>query len=211
MKLQDYIQAFIKDWWILAAAVLIGVGGTFFYSYTRPAQYESVASFVASSRLRTTDPGDLINSIDTLTARSGVVTTYCEVLRSQAIIDQATASIGVSPESVLNTYDVSCVVLPDSSVLQLSVRGPSDELVTDLANAIGNVGVQYVSNLQEVYELRRLDTATLPENPVLPNHLIDITLGLILSITAGIALIILRMTLNEVDNTVARSDAPAAS
>jgi len=192
MRFQDYARAFIQGWWIVVAVLFVGIGITFFYSYSRPEVYEAIAKYVASSSVQTTDPGDVINSLDTLAARSTVVTTYCEILRSKAMLDTGAASLGLSPLAIAEDYVVNCVVLPDSSVMLLSVQGPSPTLTSALANAIGAAGEAYVRSLQEVYTLKQLDAAAANPEPIRPNHLIDVTLGTILSLAGGAALVVLR-------------------
>jgi uncharacterized protein involved in exopolysaccharide biosynthesis len=194
MRIQQYVRAFIEGWWIIVATLCIGVGIAVLYSYSQPSVYQATATFVTSSRLRTTDPGDLVDSLDTLAARTGVVSTYCAILESKSIVQEATLSLGLPVEATA-PYDVNCVVLPDSSVLRLEIRGASPYLAADLANAIGAVGVQYVRDLQEVYELRRLDLAVTNTGPISPNHFVDVAMGAIVSLMGGIALVLLRQGL----------------
>jgi capsular polysaccharide biosynthesis protein len=65
-------------------------------------------------------------------------------------------------------------------------------LTADLANAIGTAGVEYVSGIQAIYELRYLDPAQVEPEPVSPNHLINIALSIIIGFSGGMAFLILR-------------------
>jgi capsular polysaccharide biosynthesis protein len=66
-----------------------------------------------------------------------------------------------------------------------------------LANGIGTVGLEYVSNLQEIYELRRLDPAVLNLVPVSPNHIINIVFSAIVGLIGGVVFVVLRELLNQ--------------
>lgn len=191
MKIQEYIDAFLRGWWIIAAVVCIGVGAAFLYSYSQPSFYTAKATYFAASRLRTDDPGDLVNSLDTLAARAGVVNTYCHILQSRFMLEKAAATLGVSPADIVE-YQTSCMVSPESSMMELEVIGRSPELSADLANALGTVGIEYIAQLQEVYELRRLDPATPPESPSSPNHFIDMAMGAFVSFVGGALIVLLR-------------------
>jgi capsular polysaccharide biosynthesis protein len=110
------------------------------------------------------------------------------------VIESAAASLGLSPDN-LAEYDINAVVLPDSNVLLLQVQGPSAHLAADLANTIGTAGLEYIGNLQGVYELRRLDVALVEPKPVSPNHVTNITLSVALGLLGGVTFVILRQVL----------------
>ena len=135
-----YIRALLHGWWILLAALCLSTGAGLAYSYSQQPVYKAETTFIANPSLNAGSTGELLDRIDTLARRTGLVTNYCEILRSALIIDQAVAILNV-PASAINPYDVSCVVLPDASILQLKVKGPSPLLAADLANAIGAAGL----------------------------------------------------------------------
>lgn len=191
MDVQQYLQALRSGWWILLALLLMSVGVGTAYSYSQTPIYEATTSFVANPTFGISDTGDVIRSIDTLAGRSGVVATYCQVLQSEAIFQQASVSLGINPADI-GGYRATCVVLPDSSVLQLDVQGPSSQLTADLANAIGDAGLGYVAGLQEVYELRLLDKATPSTQSISPNHVIDILVSAILGLMGGLIIVFVR-------------------
>ncbi|MEM7115600.1 MAG: Wzz/FepE/Etk N-terminal domain-containing protein [Chloroflexota bacterium] len=196
MDVQQYLQALRSGWWILLAFLLISAGVGTAYSYSQTPVFEATTSFVANPTFSISDTGDVIRSIDTLAGRSGVVATYCQVLQSEAIFQQAVRSLGINASDI-SGYRVSCIVLPDSSVLQLDVQGPSAMLVADLANAIGAAGLNYVAGLQEVYELRLLDPAIPSSDSISPNHLLDILLSAILGFMGGLVIIFVRAALTR--------------
>ncbi|MCB0171727.1 MAG: hypothetical protein KDJ97_14350 [Anaerolineae bacterium] len=194
MHLQQYLRIIRESWWIILAIVLISTGISIAYSYTQTPIYEATATFVVNPNVRITNTDEVLYSLDTLAGRTSLATTYSNVLKSKNIIEQAAASLNV-PVQMLEDYTINAVVLPDSSVLSLQIQGSSPALVADLANAIGTVGVGYISDLQEIYELRRLDLAVVNLEPISPNHLVDITLGVIIGVISGVAFAILRQLL----------------
>ncbi len=202
MDIQLYIQSLKENWWVIIAALLLCVGGAAAYSYSQTPVYEATTTFVASPDVTISNTGDLLYSLDTLASRTTLVSTYCEVLASQNIFEQAAASLGLRAsdlrgESVDVETTVSCVVLPESSVMRLYVQGPSPKLTADLANAIGTYGVEYIRSLQGVYELRVLDTAIQQPKPVSPNHLLDIGFGAVVGLLGGAGIILLRQALMQ--------------
>ncbi len=188
-----YIRAFWQSWWILLAAVCLSAGAGLAFSYSQRPVYKAETTFIANPKMDA-DSGELLDRIDILARRTGLVTNYCEILQSTLIADQAIAILNV-PASAIAPYDISCVVLPDASVLQLEVEGPSPLLAADLANALGAAGLSYLTNLYDIFELRQLDPATPPDQPDSPNHLTDLTLSIILGLVGGVGFIVLRQTL----------------
>lgn len=169
----------------------LSVGVALLYSYLQTPVFESSATFVAQPSLHIGDTGDLVNSLDTLAGRSSLVATYCNVLQSRSLTEQAISSLQLPPETIQD-YTVSCVIFPDSSVMQIIVSGPNPYLAADLANAIGNKGIEYVIASQEIYILRDLDIAVPDTNMISPNHPVDVGFGLLIGLIGGVGVVFIR-------------------
>ena len=193
-QLQQYVRVLREVWWVIVAIVMVCTGVSLALSYSQTPIYETTATFVVNPSVRIAETDDLLSSIDTLADRTGLATTYSNILESRAIIDAAAATLGLLPE-MLAGYDINAVVLSDSSVLMLQIQGPSPILAADLANAIGASGLEYIGNLQEIYELRTLDLAVVEPEPISPNHLVDVTLGVVIGLIGGVGFVVLRQFL----------------
>lgn len=196
MSIPQQIRVFREGWWIILAIVLISTGASLGYSYSKKTVYEATATFVVNPAARIAETYDLLYSIDTLAGRSGVATTYSNILDSRVIIQAATAYLGL-PAELIEPYEINAVVLPDSSVLLLQIQGPSPDLTADLANAIGAVSIDYISNLQAIYELRRLDLAAANPEPISPDHPVDVALGTVIGLAGGVGFLFLRQFLTQ--------------
>jgi capsular polysaccharide biosynthesis protein len=146
--------------------------------------------------VRIAETYDLVYSINTLTARTNLATTYSNILESRTIFEAAADELSLPP-GVTASYEVNSVVLPDSNVLLLQVQGPSPDLAADLANAMGAAGLKYVADLQEVYELRRLDPAVPNLEPVAPNRFVDVLLAAMIGLLGGLVFVFLRHLLTQ--------------
>jgi uncharacterized protein involved in exopolysaccharide biosynthesis len=209
MTVAQLIEEIRTNWWIIVASILIAGGGAAIYSYSREPVYETSATFVANPSIQISNTEDVLNSLDTLAGRSALVTTFCEVLDSNLMLQRAAQQLNLPAELVEmytveensplveNTAMVDCVVLPDSNILRLVVRGPSPELTADLANAIGAQGIDYVKGLQEVFELRELDNAVPEPKPVTPNHTLDIIFGILIGLIGGVGIVSTRVMLAQ--------------
>lgn len=196
MKLQPYLQMIRQDWWIILAIVLVISGVGLAYSYNQPTIYETTATFVVNPSVRIAETYDMVYSINTLTARTSLATTYSNILESRTTSEAAAQVLKLPPE-IMADYTVNSVVLPDSNVLLLQVDGPSPDLAADLANAIGMAGLEYVAGLQEVYELRGLDPAIVNPEPIAPNRAMDALLAVTIGLLGGLSFTLLRRFLNQ--------------
>lgn len=212
MELRQYFDILKRGWWVIVAMMLVISGIGVFYSYSQTPIYESTANFVVNPTLKVNETGDLLYSLDTLASRTTLATTYANILSSRTTIEAAATALGVSPD-IIEDYTVSALVLPDSNIIQLTVDGPSPELAADLANQIGKIGEQSVRNLQEIYELRLVDTAIPNNEPISPNHPIDITLSAMVGIAGGLAFVTLReilaQTLEQPRSPITAAEQPA--
>lgn len=196
MELHQYLNILKRGWWIIVAMMLAISGLGIFYSYSQTPIYESTSNFVVNPTLRMNETGDMLYSLDTLASRTTLATTYANILSSRTTVETAATTLGVSSD-VLENYTVLAVVLPDSNIIQLAVDGPSPDLAADLANRIGKTGQQNIRNLQEIYELRLVDTAIPNDEPISPNHPIDIILSMMVGIAGGLAFVTLREILTQ--------------
>lgn len=196
MNFQTYLQHIIHGWWLLVAMLLISIGIGISYSYSQQPIYEATTSFLANPTLRMSETQDTLWSLDTLASRGSLIETYCLILQSGAIFEKAAGKLGIFPQD-LTAYSARCTVLPNSSVLQLRVQGPSPELATELTTAIGSTGVQYIAELQEVFELRTLDGAVIPTEPIFPNHVLNIGFSVLAGLLGGIIALLIRIGLSS--------------
>ena len=189
MEIKLYFQMLQRGWWVILLAALVAVSGSLGASYLAVPQYEATASFLITPGATLTVGRDVVNSLDTLDRRS-IVATYAEVMNSNRIYEDALNFLNLAPNS-LNDYKVNAVVLPESSVLELTVTGPNPQAAADLANAIGYTSIKFTRAFNQVYDLNVLDKASSPTTPVSPQPARDAGLALLLGAAAGALLVIL--------------------
>jgi diguanylate cyclase (GGDEF)-like protein len=189
MEIRLYLQMLLRGWWIVVLAALVALTASLGASYLAVPQYQATARFIINPSAILTAGADVVRSLDTLD-RPSVAATYAEVMNSQRVFDDSLASLKLQPGSLVD-YTVQAVVLPTSSVLELSVSGPNPKVAAGLANAIGSQTISFSKRINQVYNLEFLDTATPPEIPFSPQPLRDAGLALALGAVAGAVLAIL--------------------
>lgn len=196
MQAQQILNMLKDDWWVIVAIGFIFSGIGMFYSYSQTPIYEASATFALTPNSKNLpETYHLLDSFDTLASRSTVAQSYSNILESDLIVGAGGELLGL-PASQIEGYQVNSVVLPDSFILSLSVRGTSALLASDLANAIGTASIDYV-NAQEIYFLQRLDIATVQNEPVSPNHALNMTLSALVGIIGGLGFLVLKNALSS--------------
>jgi capsular polysaccharide biosynthesis protein len=193
-QLQPYIEILKRNWWIAIITMLSAFSLALAASYFTTPIYETKAQFIVSpgpALLATMDQdiSDALRGVESLDRRS-IIATYEEIMNSQQIIDQVGASMQLEPAE-LRAYQVTAVVLPDASALQLTVEGPDPVLAAQIANTIGQESIQYIQTLyNQLYTITMLDTAVVPSRPVSPQPERDALIAVVLGFAVGIVLAI---------------------
>ncbi len=191
MEIKMYLRMFQRGWWLILLCALTATVASLTLSYVTPPTYVSTARYVVSPDAALSIGSDEIyNSINTLDKRS-IVTTYSAVLNSETIFAQAVVDLKLDPEQV-SEYIRSAVVLPESNVLEVSVEGTNPQLVMMLANNIGKQAIAYIDGLNQGFNIRVLDPAQMPSDPIRPQPVRDASLAIVFGMALGASLAIVR-------------------
>ena len=150
----------------------------------------------------TQDLGEQRASLGTLSDQPTIVNTYAEIAQSQSIIKGAWDQGGLSPAQA-EAFTISASVLHSTNILVIDVTGPDPILVEKLASAVSQRTLDYVAKLYEVYDLKPLDPATVPDKPANLNEKFNLALGALLGLGVGILFAFLaeslRMPLGQIE------------
>jgi diguanylate cyclase (GGDEF)-like protein len=190
MEIKMYLRMLQRGWWIIALSALVGLAASLILSYYSTPVYLTTSRFVVSPDSDVSKGTDVINSLNTLDKRS-IVTTYAEVLSSNTIFTQALSAIDLTSNDV-EGYTHSSVVLPDSNVLEVSVEGTNPQVIAKLADSIGQQAIRYIDGLNQGYNIRVLDPAQTPVEPIRPQPVRDASLAVVFGMVLGVSLAIIR-------------------
>ena len=190
MEIKLYFQMIKRGWWLILLTVLVVTLVSLLVSYLTEPQYTATASFLIAPNASLTSGPDVIRGLDTLANGNVVTTTYAQVMNSNRIYLDTLENLKLQSQDLVD-YTYQAVILPSTTIIELSVSGPSPIVAADLANAIGNRTIDFTSRTSQVYDIYFLDAAVPPTIPVSPQPLRDASLSLILGLVLGMALLIL--------------------
>lgn len=190
MELRHYAQILLKRWWLIVPLTLVALTVSLVISYRQQPIYQVTSTYVTKLSAQGNSINDTLYGVDTLTSRTSMFSTYCQVITSQNVREDAVKLLGLDTSVVdIKPYTVNCNVLPDTDVLLLIVQGPAPALATRLNQAIGMVGVARTANLYGYFfGLQPLDSATAAPPLEIGNRLQIGLLGGVLGLTVGISL-----------------------
>ena len=184
---------FQKGWRILVIFVTAFAAGALIWSIMATPMYRASAKFLVYPNDTLTSSRDVVSSLDTLDKRT-ISTTYADILDSNRVYQDTISRLQLD-EADLEDVKFYSEVQANTNILVLSVEGPDPQVVTLLANNIGQNGISYIKSIYQVYDIAFLDTAMEPEIPFRPRPLIDTLIFAGIGLLAGLILLILREVL----------------
>lgn len=213
MELREYLRILTKRLWLILPLTFLALVTSLWVSYQQTPIHEVTSTYVAKlDPSLSAAPGDIpIYGIDTLAGRQRIFVTYCEVMTSRSVREQAYALLPVAPdrEKLEEDYEVLCSNLVETNVLSLSVQGPSSRVALQLNEAIGMVGVARNNTLYNSFPLENLDPPEVEEDLVAPqttrNGIIGGLLGLVVGILAALMAEYLRSPVERMEDASIRN------
>lgn len=182
-----YWRILMGGWWIIVATAVLAAVGAAIITASADQIYESSARYIVSPNPIMFEDSDLERrSLDTLD-NSGILITYAEVFGSNRMRQAGRDDLGLTAAD-MEGYNVTAVNLPQTKIIELTVRGTSPQQAHDLTEAIGSASTDYLENLFEIYQVSQLDSASVPNNPINVSPIRNAGIAGILGFVAGVAL-----------------------
>ena len=191
MEFKLYLRLLQRSWWIVLLTMLTAVAAALITAYMQVPIYSATARFIISPNVTyLIGDNNIIFSLQTLDKRT-VITTYAEILNGPSLYDETLGSLQLDKEN-LNDYSHNALILPDTNIMELTVRGTNPELVATIANRLGQRAIEYVERLYQIYDMSLLDAATIPVVPVSPQPIRDSGVALVVGFAVGVGLALAR-------------------
>ena len=185
----DYAGTMRRQWKMAAAVFGLTLLVTLIVTALQRRVYESSAQLIVAPALTTTDPADVVRSLETLERRT-VVATFARMPASRDARQAVRERLRLD-EKQASQFRTHGSVVPNTNILRIDAEGPEPEVVAAMANAAAELTARQAESLYRVYTLRFLARATPPSAPIHPdrqrNFLVGTALGIFLAIVAALA------------------------
>ncbi len=163
-SLSDIFSAFLRRWWILVLALLLGAGAVFGVSYARytPTYRAGAKMYVNNESQSLGGAKGSISSAD-LAAAKALVNTYCEIMKTKLtlneVIRQAKEKYGYDYSYSQLVNMVGCASVGETEIFTITVTGTNPEHAINLVNTIVDVLPEQIAKVIEGTSARAVDRA----------------------------------------------------
>jgi uncharacterized protein involved in exopolysaccharide biosynthesis len=173
----DVMRSAMRHWRIVALIAAATTLLAWLAVGLQPKRYRASSLATINPLTEQLSPSDVIRGIDTLDRRV-VVASIAALASAPHIVNGAGAGRG---------YEVSAVVLPNTSLFRVEVEGQNPQAAAAIANKIPMLlGVQ-ARTIYKMYGVMLVSPATASDEAVLPRVGRAVAAGLVLGVILGIA------------------------
>lgn len=191
--------------WIVLLAVAVGVTAAWSVTRLFPRRYEATATLFVGSNA----PGvNVATDIQYASLAQSLVTSYAELAESKRVAREAARAAGLEPSQVVG--HVGAEAQPGVQILKLTASARSGALAARVANALAQALASRIESLSGSsgthVGVQVIDDATPSLRPVSPRPLLNLIVGGLAGLLAGIALALGRERLDQRIRTVADAE-----
>jgi capsular exopolysaccharide synthesis family protein len=199
VELHDYIRILHKNWLIIVVTTVVAVAAATAYSLALPPVYSASAKvFVSTSSADST--ADLASGNNFTQQR---VRTYADLVKTSAVLQPTIDKLKL-PLSVEQLRPAVSATAPlNTTVINITVHGGDAVYATQLATGVAQQLATVVEKLETTngaqgspVRLNVVQEAEVPAAPSSPNKKMNVALGLLLGLAAGVGVALLRSVLD---------------
>lgn len=207
MELGEYVRLIGRSWWALLAFALVGLilaaGVT---ALQRPVYRATAKAYVTTtSALTATDQSAAV------AFAQQIVKSYADVASTPYVLDPVITELHLDTTPAELAKRVTASANQNSVVLDIEVQDPSAKLAADIANAVTQrLSTVVVQNLSPTgpakaggVKVTQVQSAAPPERPSSPVLPLNLAIGLLLGLAAGVGGVTIRNALDTRLRTLA--------
>jgi capsular exopolysaccharide synthesis family protein len=198
---RECLDVLSARWRSVLAGLLLGLLVSVAVTVLMPPTYSASVTIFVSAR---SPGGDVAAAVEGGDLSAQRMATYLEVLRSQRVASQVAERLGggITADEVLDK--VSASTTPDTLLLTATVEDQSPQRAADIANTLAERFNANVAELEQpdpqtapVVTARTFESAVPPGSPTQPRPVLNVALGLVLGLLAGIGFAVMRNALDR--------------
>lgn len=190
----DMLSALRSGWWMIPVVFIAALTGAALLGEEQEPLYRSSATLAVVPDTSLEGASDVLNTVEVLDRRT-MVATLARLAASEVVRERAAGRMGRSLEE-LGAYRVDARVIPNTYLMDVTVRGPEPETAAGLAQGVAEAAVAEAGGYYRVFALRVLDRAATPQGPVARSeqrsYVVAGLLGLFVGVLAAFGVGLLR-------------------
>src|SRR6056297_164072 len=176
--------------WIISITILFIIISALVSFFILTPIYQSSTTLMVN---KTFSESEVLNQIQIsdINVNIRLAETYSEIIKSRRVVSKVIEDMNLemSYEGLRNITDVSLV--KDTEFIKINVQHPSPRMATNIANKLAEVFQEEVLVIMNVDNVKTLDQAVVPKNPIKPNKIMNIAIAGVLGLMISIGLVFL--------------------
>ena len=202
LELKDYFKILKKRIWLILISMTLITSATAAVSiYLLDPVYEASTKLIVNKNMESLPAGSQATlDLNMINMNIRLIDTYKEVIKTEAIMDRVVEQypeLNLTAGQLIAKVRVSSV--NNTQVMTVSVQDESYNQAARIANAVSMVFQQQIPTIMSVDNVTILNEAKLNATPapVRPNPMLNIAIGLILSLMLGVGFSLLLEYLDD--------------
>ena len=201
MELLHYLRLLRRRWTLVAASVLLALIGAAFATTRMSPRYTATITMIVSA-----PGGNAAVAYQGALLSQERAKSYAKLIRSRTVATAVAQALGDGMTADELQPRISATAVPDTVLVRAGVTDGSPERAMRIAQTLGTAFAGYVDRLERPgrdspagVRVTVADDADLPRAPVSPRPLLNLEIGLIAGLVAGVAGAVLR---DRADTTI---------
>ena len=182
---------------LLLTTVLAALAGFLVSSFVLTPQYQASALMIVNTRQ---DTSANVTS-DQLTSASRLVSTYSIIVKSDTVLNQVIANLGLNMtyETLASKVEVSAV--DETQVMEITVTDPNPDGARQVCEQITQVAPDAILTAVEAGSVKVISAASVDPDPVSPNIPRNTAIAGVLGLVVCVGILFLQVLLDNKINT----------
>src|SRR5690625_3628586 len=194
VELFDILKKHIRV--IILTTVLTAVIAAIYTFFLVTPKYQSSTEMLVSHSSDSTTQNMTQQDINTSIQ---LINTYSDIIRNDVTLDPVIEDLGLDMTAKELREDITVQTENDSQVFSIQVQSENPYQATEIANTVADYFQEEIYEIMNVDNVTVISSAALNNNPVSPNNLLNIVIGVLLGGMIGIGIVFVR---ELVDSTV---------
>ena len=201
MQLREVLRVIRDSWLIVVVTLAVALVAGWAVTTIVPESYETETTVLVSP---TATVGTGATALQAAALVADQVTTYAALAQTPAVLDPAIESSGVEVASTDLVEDVTAEVIPQTSLIVLTVEASSGQEAAELANAISASLIAQIEGPDVAVDPAAgavgatgsvVAAPEIPTDPSSPNLLLNLAIALAIGLVVAFLVIVFRQAL----------------
>lgn len=200
MELREYIQILRQSWVVILAAVVVGILGGGLLSLAATPEYSSTTSVFVSIQTSATNSGAELNQGSTYVQNQ--IKSFAQVATTDAVLQPVIDDLDLSATVASLAKRITANAPLDTVIIDLSVTDASPSESAAIANSLAEHLIETVERLskpdggESPVKMTSVSPALEPTQASSPNIRLNLAIGFLLGLIAGVSVSVLRSVLD---------------